>query len=263
MLVWLRTRCVFDFSIAESAPFILMLRPRSGGDQWIGAEEFSFAPAVAAAEYTDSFGNLCQRIVAPPGRFRIQTSARVRVPDAHDVGHGAPFVPVHDLPSHVLTYLLPSRYCEADRFGELAQTIGGAVLPGYDQVVSIVEYVRSTTTYAPGMGQEIISACEVQQRSQAVCRDMAHLSIALCRALSIPARIVVGFLEGLNPMDLHAWFEAYVGGRWYTFDPSHNSLSGGRVCVAYGRDAADVAIYTQFGEPVELIHMKVGVSRCV
>lgn len=92
---------------------------------------------------------------------------------------------------------------------------------------------------------------------------MAHLAIALCRALAIPARIVVGYLEGLQPMDLHAWFEAYVGDRWYTFDPTQASLSGGRVAIAYGRDATDVPIYTQFGLPVELLDMRVSVSRCL
>jgi hypothetical protein len=96
---------------------------------------------------------------------------------------------------------------------------------------------------------------------QFVCRDMAHLGIACCRALSIPARMVVGYFERLQPMDLHAWFEAYVGGRWYTFDPTQDNLQGGRVAIAYGRDTADVAIYSQFGDPVELLRMDVTVAR--
>ena len=108
---------------------------------------------------------------------------------------------------------------------------------------------------------DIVSAAEVNQRSDAVCRDLAHLGIACCRALTIPARMVVGYLENLKPMDLHAWFEAYVGGRWYTFDPTQDDLQGGRVAIAYGRDAADVAIYTHFGVPVELLGMDVTVNR--
>ncbi len=115
--------------------------------------------------------------------------------------------------------------------------------------------------YVPGSGQQIISACEVNERNEAVCRDMAHLCIALARARSIPARFVVGYLEGLSPMDLHAWFEAYVGGRWYTFDPTQPNLQGGRVAIAYGRDAADVAICTQFGDPVPVVSMNVTVER--
>ncbi|MGD9974671.1 MAG: transglutaminase family protein [Desulfatirhabdiaceae bacterium] len=107
----------------------------------------------------------------------------------------------------------------------------------------------------------MISASEVNQLGQGVCRDMAHLGIACCRALSIPARMVVGYLESLEPMDLHAWFEAYVGNRWYTFDPTRPDLKGGRIAIAFGQDAADVAIYTQFGDPVELLNMNVQIQR--
>ena len=107
----------------------------------------------------------------------------------------------------------------------------------------------------------ILSTSEVNQLGHGVCRDLAHLGIACCRALSIPARMVVGYLESLDPMDLHAWFEAYVGNRWYTFDPTRPDLKGGRIAIAFGRDAADVAIYTQFGNPVELLNLKVQVQR--
>ena len=124
-----------------------------------------------------------------------------------------------------------------------------------------MNYIRDRLQYCPGTGQLIISATEVNQSSQAVCRDMAHLGIALCRALSIPARMVVGYLHTLSPMDLHAWFEAYVAGRWYTFDPTQDSLQGARVAIAYGRDAADVAVYTQFGDPVELLRLEVSVEQ--
>jgi len=133
--------------------------------------------------------------------------------------------------------------------------------PGYDQCTASVGEFRYATRYTPGAGMVIVSAAEVNQRSDAVCRDLAHLGIACCRALTIPARMVVGYLEDLQPMDLHAWFEAYVGGRWYTFDPTRDNLLGGRVAIAYGRDAADVAIYTQFGDPAELLAMNVMVNR--
>lgn len=240
---------------------LLMLRPRSGWHQWVGAERYLLTPSVPAVEFTDPFGNLCQRVVAPPGRFSVHTSADIESADACDVGPGAPFVPVQELPDETLPFLYPSRYCEADRFGDLASSLSVGCLPGYDQCVAFVDYVRSTTLYVPGAGQEIISACEVNLRSEAVCRDMAHLCIALCRARSIPARFVVGYLEGLSPMDLHAWFEAYVGGRWYTFDPTQSNLRGGRVAIAYGRDAADVAICTQFGDRVPVVDMQVSVER--
>jgi transglutaminase-like putative cysteine protease len=132
---------------------------------------------------------------------------------------------------------------------------------GYDQCTAIVDYVRNTIQYTPGAGQQIISASELNQLSSGVCRDMAHLGIACCRAISIPARMVVGYLEGLVPMDLHAWFEVYVGNRWYTLDPTQADLKGGRIAIAYGRDAADVAIFTQFGNPVEILNMNVSVEQ--
>lgn len=238
-----------------------MLRPRSGWQQWVGREQYVLSPSVPAVEFTDPFGNLCQRLVAPSGRFSLHTSADIESSDTTDVAPGAPFVEVQYLPEGTLPFLLPSRYCESDRFTEMAASLVVGCLAGYDQCAAIVRYIQETHQYAPGSGQQIISACEVNERSEAVCRDLAHLGIALCRALAIPARMVVGYLESLEPMDMHAWFEAYVGGRWYTFDPTQSSLQGGRVAVAYGRDAADVAVFTQFGDPVELTRMEVQVER--
>ena len=259
--MWLRTACSIEVYSPVATPFILMLRPRSGEQQWVAREEYVLSPSVPAIEFTDQFGNLCQRLVAPAGDFSISTSSDIEAADTTDTAPGAPFVEVQDLPNSTLPFLLPSRYCESDRFTDLASSLGSGVLPGYDQCAAIVKYIQETVQYVPGAGQQAISAAEVNQQSQAVCRDMAHLGIALCRALSIPARMVVGYLETLVPMDLHAWFEAYVGGRWYTFDPTQNSLAGGRVSIAYGRDATDVAIYTQFGDPVELRQMTVRVDR--
>ncbi|KAA0142869.1 transglutaminase family protein [Gimesia chilikensis] len=259
--MWLHASCKLDFEIPVATPFILMLRPRSGSQQWVAREQYMLNPSTEAVEFTDQFGNLCQRLVAPAGSFSIQTAFDIEVADSSDVAPGAPFVPVEQLPDSTLPFLLPSRYCESDRFTQMAATLVESINPGYDQCAKIVEYIQNSLTYAPGEGQEIISATEVNQKSQAVCRDMAHLGIACCRALSIPARMVVGYLEPLEPMDLHAWFEAYVGGRWYTFDPTQQTLDGGRVAIAYGRDAADVAVYTQFGDPVDLQNMEVHVEQ--
>ncbi len=215
---------------------------------------------ATAQEFSDSFGNLCQRVHVPEGAFSLISSVYAEIADASDAKPGAPFVDVQNLPDEVIQYLFPSRYCESDRFSELAQEITGKAAAGYDQCAVIVDYIRNTIRYAPELGGDIISACEVNQRSEAVCRDMAQLGIACCRALSIPARLVVGYLETLEPVDMHAWFEAYVGGRWYTFDPTQENLDGGRIAIAYGRDAADVAVYTQFGKPVDLISMQVEVE---
>lgn len=259
--MWIHATCFLDFHNPVATPFLLMLRPRSGWQQWVAREEYVLTPTVPAVEFTDPFGNLCQRLTAPAGRFSIHTSVDIECAEVSDEAPGSPFVEVQQLPDDTLPFLLPSRFCESDRFGQMAASIVAGCAPGYDQCRAIVDYIRRTKRYSPGSGQDIVSACEVNTRTEAVCRDMAHLGIACCRAVSIPARMVVGYLENLRPMDMHAWFEAYVGGRWYTFDPTQSRLQGGRVAVAYGRDAADVAIYTQFGDPVELIELKVTVQR--
>ena len=259
--MWLNASCSLEFEIPVPTPFLLMIRPRSGYQQWIAREEYVLNPSVPAVEFTDAFGNLCQRLVAPAGHFSIRTSVDIETAEASDVGFGAPFVEVQYLPDDTLPFLRPSRYCESDRFSELAASLVEGQAPGYDQCHAIVQYIRNAIQYAPGHGQQIISAAEVNEQGHGVCRDLAHLGIACCRALSIPARMVVGYLEGLEPMDLHAWFEAFVGDRWYTFDPTQSNLDGGRVAIAYGRDAADVAIYTQFGDPVDLTSMQVDVVK--
>ena len=157
------------------------------------------------------------------------------------------FVEVPDLPNDVLVYLLPSRYCESDRFGNMAVEIAGESPAGYAQVVAISEWVRSNVKNIAGSSTYPVSAIEVNERREGVCRDLAQICIALCRALCIPARLVVGYVHALVPMDIHAWFEAYLGGRWYTFDPTTIEGGGLRIAIAHGRDSTDVAIYNQYG----------------
>lgn len=258
--MWLRTTCKLAFSINVPTPFVLMLRPRSGAQQWVAREEYSIEPSVPVVEYTDEYGNLCQRLIAPIGAFEVYTSAEVLTADTCDLSYGAPFIEIQNLPDSVLTYLLPSRYCESDRFNMMAGEITSAQRPGYDQVAAIVEWLRQNINYAPGSSDVPLSAAEVNSRRFGVCRDLAHLGIALCRSLSIPARMVVGYLHQLQPMDLHAWFEAYVGGRWYTFDATQAELKGGYVTVGYGRDATDVAVFNQFGPAVYPITQNVSVE---
>lgn len=253
--MWLRTSCDMTFDITVPTPFILMLRLRSGAQQWVASEEYRLKPSVPVFEFTDNFGNLCQRLTAPPGPFAIHTAADVMTADEVDQAPGAPFIEIEYLPDAVLSYLLPSRYCESDRFGQMATEITAGQLLGYDQVKAIESWLRTSIRYEPGDTDIPVSAVEVNMRGWGVCRDLSHLGIALCRSLSIPARLVVGYLHGLEPMDLHAWFEAYVGGRWYTFDATQKELRSGYVVIGYGRDAADVAIYNQFGPPVyPIIH---------
>jgi len=257
----LRTQCELSFEINVPTPFMLMLRPRSGAQQWIAREEYRLEPSVPAVELTDVYGNLCQRLTAPTGKFTVYTAAEVVTADWWDEGFGAPFVAIQNLPDAVLSFLLPSRYCEADRFGDMAREITAGRSPGYDQVAAIVDWVHTYVRYQPGSSHAPASAAEVNQARVGVCRDLAHLGMALCRALCIPARMVVGYLHGLEPMDLHAWFEAYVGGRWYTFDATQTGIIGGYVAIAYGRDATDVAVYTQFGPAVYPTAQSVSVEQ--
>ena len=258
--MWLRTSCEMSFDITVPTPFILMLRLRSGAHQWIASEEYRLNPSVPVLEFTDNYGNLCQRLIAPPGAFSVYTSSDVMTADQVDQSPGAPFVEIEYLPDTVLSYLLPSRYCESDRFGQMANEITAGQLLGYDQVKSIENWLRATILYEQGSSDMPVSAVEVNSRQWGVCRDLSHLGIALCRSLSIPARLVVGYLYGLEPMDLHAWFEAYIAGRWYTFDATQADLTAGYVAIGYGRDAADVAIYNQFGPAVYPITQDVRVD---
>jgi len=258
--IWLRTECDLYFDAEFHTPFVFMLRPRSGAEQWVARERYAITPSVSVIEFTDGYGNLCQRLIAPPGSFAVRTSADVMTSAYIDTAPGAPFVPVQELPEAVLPYLLPSRYCEADRLFDLAREVTANAIPGYDQVTAINSWVQGAVRYSPGSSQTTSSAVEVWQRGIGVCRDMAHLAIAMCRSLVVPSRLVVGYLKDLEPMDLHAWFEAYVGGRWYTFDPTQAGPRGARVAIAYGKDAADVAVYSQYGPPLLPSSMRVAVQ---
>lgn len=259
--MWLRTRFDLSFEIIEPTPFVLMLRPRNSPWQWTARETYRLIPSVPVTEFIDPYGNLCQRLIAPPGPFAVHTSAEVMTADSVERGPGEPYVEVQHLPDTVLTYLLPSRYCESDRFFEMASAITADAAPGYDQVAAIEEWLRGRIDYVPGSSNVPESAVEVNRRQSGVCRDLSHLGIALCRSVSIPARMVVGYLAGLEPMDMHAWFEAYVGGRWFTFDATQRELRGGYVAIGHGRDAADVAVYNQFGLPVYPLNHEVRVER--
>lgn len=251
--------CDISLHGAAHIPLVLMLRPCSGYGQWVMREEYVLTPHSPVVEYTDSFGNLCQRVVAPPGAFSICTLSRVDTADFIDVVPDARYVPVNELPDDALQFLLPSRYCETDKMGERASEIAGDATPGYGQVEAIRRWIKANLQYQYGTSNASTSALETLNAQCGVCRDFAHLGIALCRALNIPARMVVGYLHQLEPMDLHAWFEAFVGGRWFTFDATQAIPRGNRIAIAYGRDAADVALITQFGA-LQLDSMKVAVT---
>ncbi len=240
-------------------PVILMLRPRSGSGQWILQEEYKLEPMTPIVEYTDSYGNLCQRLVVPIGDFRVYTTSCVETADTIDVDPEAAFIPVEDLPEDVLQFLLPSRYCQSDQLGDLANQIVDGESPAYEQVRTICDWIHAQVEYQYGTSDASTSAIDTVASKVGVCRDFAHLGIALCRSLTIPARMVVGYLYQLDPMDLHAWFEVFVGDRWYTFDATQAEPRGNRIAIAYGRDATDVALMSNFG-PIELVNMRVWVD---
>ena len=261
-MIRLDAGCEITFECSAPTPMILMLRPASGIGQWVTRVEYALEPAVPVIEYTDDFGNLCQRLIAPTGRFDIRTNAVVETAEGIDVMPGALFMPAQDLPDDVLRFLLPSRYAQSDMLtiGQLALEIVAGAAPGYDQAESIRAWIHSNVEYRYGTSNASTSAIDTAEARVGVCRDFVHLGMALCRSLNIPARMVVGYLYQLDPMDLHAWFEAFVGGRWYTFDATQDRARGGRIAVAYGRDAADVAFVTQFG-PALLTQMLVWVKE--
>jgi transglutaminase-like putative cysteine protease len=251
--------CRIEYHNFQEVPAIFMLRPRSGWAQWVMREQFHIHPQVPVIEFTDVYGNSCQRIVMPPGDFQIDVQFRVEVQDQVEMDLHAPIMPIQDLPTDLLHYLLPSRYCQSDVLASLANSIIGQPSFTYNDIAKIHDWIHRSIAYTPGSSDTSTSAVDTARDLQGVCRDYAHLGIALCRALDVPARMVVGFLHELQPMDLHAWFEAYIGNRWYAFDAMQAVTQGNRIVVAYGRDAADVALATLFG-PFQLNFMEVTVN---
>lgn len=251
--------CEISYTNEAEVPAIFMLRPSSGWAQWIIEESYRVFPQVQIVEFGDLYGNLCQRLIMPPGDFRVSVRVRAEVQEQLKVDFDAPLTATHLLPTEVLHYLLPSRYCQSDQVGKLVEEIRGNQTRTYEDVEAIRHWIFQNVKYEYGASDASTSALDTAQSRKGVCRDFAHLGISVCRSMNIPARMVVGFLHKLDPMDLHAWFEAYLNGRWYTFDATQDEPRGNRIVVAYGRDAADVALTTNFG-PSKLNSMKVSVS---
>lgn len=243
----LRAGCELLFESEQESPVVMMLRARPRAGQLILDEKLRISPDLRVASFVDVFGNRCARLVVPKGPLHVRTELLAEVAPGVAVQPDAPRTPVAKLPDETLHFTLPSRYCPADKLAKLAREVTAKSAPGYAEVQAIRDFVYERLAYVQGASDASTDAVDTLQREAGVCRDFAHVAIALCRAIDIPARMVVGYLHALAPMDLHAWFEAYVGGRWYTFDPIEDQLLGGRVILAYGRDAADVAFITDYG----------------
>ena len=218
------------------------------------ADEMVAEPAVPIHRYRDAFGNLCSRILAPAGQIRLSANGVVKDSGAPDpVNEDARQHAVDDLPDEAMPFLLPSRYCEVDRLSETAWSLFGRIPPGWQRVQAIVDYVHNHIAFGYEHARCTRTALDGYHERIGVCRDFTHLAIAFCRAMNIPARYCTGYLGDIGvppcdlPMDFSAWFEVYLSGAWHAFDARHNVPRIGRVLVALGRDAADVAISTTFG----------------
>ncbi len=243
------------YDCPQPTPMLLMLNIHySRAGDLAMPDHLVTAPSVPVTSYRDSFGNWCSRIVAPAGLTRISTAAVVRdtgipdvvVPDA--IQHR-----VEELPEEALLFLMPSRYCETELLANIAATLFNDTPPGWARVQAICDFVHNHIAFDYQQARNTRTAFEAYNERVGVCRDFAHLALTLCRCMNIPARYCTGYLGdiGMPPpygtMDFAGWFEAYLGGQWYTFDARNNIPRIGRVLIARGRDAVDVAISTTFG----------------
>ncbi len=243
------------YTFTQPTPIILTLNVHhSRAGDLIRPDQLQTDPQVPYRGYRDGFGNWCTRLVAPAGQLRIWTDALINDSGLPDViAPSAPQVPVDDLPEETLVFLLGSRYCETDRLSELAWQLFQRAPTGWQRVQAICNFVHQHIQFGYQYARPTKTAFEAYTERQGVCRDFAHLAVALCRCMNIPARYCTGYLGDIGippvdaPMDFAGWFEAYLGGQWYTFDPRNNVPRAGRVLMARGRDAADVALNTTFG----------------
>jgi transglutaminase-like putative cysteine protease len=223
----------------------------------VRADALHASPNVPLSLYRDGFGNLCTRLVAPPGLIRIAADALINdagLPDA-----SAPDAwqhPVESLPEETLVFLLGSRYCDTDLLSDIAWRQFGHLQQGWSRVQAICDFVHRHVRFDYASARPSKTASQAFGERQGVCRDFAHLAISFCRCINIPARYCTGYLGDIgvppnpDPMDFAAWLEVYLGGAWHTFDPRNNQRRIGRVLIARGRDAADVAISMTFGPNV-------------
>ena len=251
----LRVGYELQYAFPQPTPAILMLNIHFTRVAGLAApDQIIVSPPVPISGYRDGFGNWCCRIVAPKGNVSISTNAVITdtgKPEA--VNPDATQIPVEELPEEALVFLLASRFCDSDQLLDLAWNLFGRAKPGWGRVQAICDFVHKHIEFGYAHARVTRTASQAYAEKRGVCRDYAHLAVAFCRALNIPARYCTGYLGDVGtprpypPGDFAAWFEAYIGGHWYTFDPRNNVPRIGRVLIARGRDAADVAMTTTFG----------------
>jgi transglutaminase-like putative cysteine protease len=253
--VQLRIGYEFIYSFPQPTPIILLVNVHeSRAHDIIVPECLTAEPSVPVTGYRDAFGNQCKRVLAPAGRLRLAADGVIRddgLPD--EVVPDAWQDPVQDLPEDTLVFLLASRYCETELLSQTAWQLFGGTTPGYPRVQAICDYVHNHIAFDYQNARPTRTAAEAYEERTGVCRDYAHLAIAFCRCMNIPARYCTGYLGDVGmpppypPGDFAAWFEAWIGGRWHIFDPRNNVPRQSRILMARGRDACDVAIATTFG----------------
>lgn len=243
------------FECEQPTPMLLTVNVHpSRSEDLIVPDRLQCEPAVPVHGYLDQFGNRCSRIVAPAGGIRLTASGVVRDSGAWDiVRRNAAETPVEDLPNDVLVYLLGSRYCETDRLMSVAWKLFSATPRGHARVQAICDFVHRHIRFGYSDARATRTAVEAYEERVGVCRDFTHLAVAFCRCMNIPARYCTGYITDIGlppqslPMDFCAWFEAYLDGEWHAFDPRNNAPRIGRILMARGRDATDVAITNSFG----------------
>jgi transglutaminase-like putative cysteine protease len=253
MLIRLGYDIQFQVPASVAMVALLSVHPSRASDLQ-EPDELRTEPELKVTQYIDPFGNRCSRFVAPPGLLRISGSTLVRQSDEPDaVNLSACEAPVGELPNEVLIYLLNSRYCEVDLLSNIASELFGDLHPGWGRVQAVCDWVHNRISFDYQQARPTKTALDAYSERVGVCRDYQHLAITFCRALNIPARYATGYLGDIGvplrlPMDFSAWFEAYLDGRWWVFDARSNQPRLGRILMATGRDAADVAMTTSFGQ---------------
>lgn len=251
----IRAGYTITFGAERDVPLLAMLSIHpSRHKDLVTPQRIVTTPEVPLYDYHDCFGNVCTRLTVPAGGLTLACDFTIR-----DTGEPDPVVAdaeqhaIEDLPDEVLVFLLGSRYCETDRLGDTAWSLFGNTPPGWARVQAIVDFAHRQIEFGYHHARNTRTAWDAHQEGVGVCRDFAHLAVTLCRCMNIPARYCTGYLGDIGippvdaPMDFSAWFEVYLGGAWHTFDARHNTPRIGRILMATGRDAADVALTNSFG----------------
>ena len=252
--------CDLNYNVTGPSAFIFNVSVVNNSFQRILTESFTTEPQLQIEESRSPIEEKrFHRLSAGAGPLRVRYAASVELSHYVQPADGVPETPPGALPADVVPYIYPSRYCEADILVRLARHEFSKLLPGFSRVTAICNWIHDNVEYLRGSTNPHTSAYDTATERAGVCRDFAHLAIAFCRAVAIPARFVAGYAYALEPADLHAYFEAYLDGRWYIFDPTRLAPQTGLIRIGTGRDAADTSFATLFG-PVEFLSMKVAME---